>query len=431
MNDAANAESALHEAVRVLRAPATIRERSALITAAVSAGRSEHFSLDRSALPAVAERVARVTRERYPDLKIPYHSRWRHFEAGGVDRKAELDRRMGERSSVAAARSHVDLALVSVLLDAGAGPGWSWHERETDRRFERSEGLAVATFRAFMAGRFSSDPGDPIRVDAAALLRLDEPALADIFQVSERNPLVGLPGRAALMRHLGLALRDQPQLFTSVGQPGHLFDALTYHAHAPKLRHHRPAPSAQRHHQVAAGRILGALLEAFSGIWPSGQMLGEVPLGDVWRHPQAGGHGSSAGHVPFHKLSQWLAYSLLEPFEWGGVKVTDLDELTALPEYRNGGLLLDAGVIVPRDDGATPPRRQPQDPWVVEWRALTVALIDELAPLVRRELGMTAEQLPLACILEGGTWAAGRQIAAELREGGGPPVQIDSDGTVF
>jgi hypothetical protein len=424
-------EAALHEALRVLRSPATVRERSALIAAAVSAGKSEHFDVDRGPMDAVAERVARVTRERYPDLRIPYHSRWRHFEAGGIARKSELDTKLGERSGVSAVRSHIDLALVSVLLDAGAGPAWTYHEAETGLRFGRSEGLAVASFRAFMAGRFSSDDGDPYRVDAAGLQRLDEAALADIFQVRDDNPLVGLAGRADLLRRLAGALRDQPNTFTSTGQPGHLFDTLTYHAHAPRLRHHRPAPSAQRHHHVGAPRILGALLEAFGGIWPSGQSVGGVPLGDVWRHPQAGGQGPSAGYVPFHKLSQWLTYSLLEPFEWGGVQVTELDALTALPEYRNGGLLLDAGVIVPRDADYATRAMRPQDPWVVEWRALTVALIDELAPKVRRVLGLGVEELPLARILEGGTWAAGRQIAAELREGGAPPVRIDSDGTVF
>ena len=67
----------------------------------------------------------------------------------------------------------------------------------------------------------------------------------------------------------------------------------------------------------------------------------------------------------------------------------------------------------------------------MEWRALTVTLLDELATLVRAELGVDAEALPLACVLEGGTWAAGREIAAELREGGAPPLKIDSDGTVF
>jgi hypothetical protein len=53
--------------------------------------------------------------------------------------------------------------------------------------------------------------------------------------------------------------------------------------------------------------------------------------------------------VPFHKLSQWLAYSLVEVFEEAGVPVHGLDELTGLPEYRNGGLFLDLGVLALRD----------------------------------------------------------------------------------
>jgi hypothetical protein len=39
--------------------------------------------------------------------------------------------------------------------------------------------------------------------------------------------------------------------------------------------------------------------------------------------------------------------------------------------------------------------------------------------------------MPLARILEGGTWAAGRQVAAEKRLGGAPPITVESDGTVF
>jgi hypothetical protein len=153
-----------------------------------------------------------------------------------------------------------------------------------------------------------------------------------------------------------------------------------------------------------------------------------VPLGDVWRHPHAGGSGPTAGWVPFHKLSQWLAYSLFEPLECAGITVTDRDQLTALPEYRNGGLLLDAGVLqlVEAADGAR--TWDVGNELVVEWRALTVALLDELAPRVRARLGAPA--LPLACILEGGTWAAGRKLAGELRAGN-PPLSIDSDGTVF
>ena len=71
------------------------------------------------------------------------------------------------------------------------------------------------------------------------------------------------------------------------------------------------------------------------------------------------------------------------------------------------------------------------DEVIVEWRALTVALLDRVAEGVQKKLGVTAAELPLACVLEGGTWAAGRAVAAELRPGGAPPIQIHSDGTVF
>jgi Protein of unknown function (DUF1688) len=422
--------SALHEAVRRLRSPATIRERCARITATVAHGASAHFAVDRSRLPAVAQRVATLTRRRFPDLKIPYHSRWRHFEAGGVDRKAEFDARLVGCSQVALARARIDLALISVLLDAGAGSSWHYRERETGQVFSRSEGLAVASFRAFMAGRFSSDVGDPLRVDARALARLDSRSLAEAFQVSLDNPLVGLEGRVSLLNRLGEALRSQPQVYTAIGQPGHLFDALTHHRHAPELHHHHPRPSSF-HHQVAASRILGVLLDTLSDIWPSGQTIEGIPIGDVWPHPAAGGEGPDAGWVPFHKLSQWIAYSLLEPFEWAGVTVSGLGDLTGLPEYRNGGLLLDAGVIVPRDAQFAEHAYRPQDAWTIEWRSLTINLLDELAPLVRNELGVDDQTLPLACVLEGGTWAAGRQIAAEQRDGGPPPVVIASDGTLF
>jgi len=50
---------------------------------------------------------------------------------------------------------------------------------------------------------------------------------------------------------------------------------------------------------------------------------------------------------------------------------------------------------------------------------------------VHAALGVTPEAFPLARVLEGGTWAAGRRIAAERRAGGAPPVSIASDGTVF
>ena len=402
-------------AVATLRDVATVRERCVNIADAVAAGESTHFTLDIEQLAPVADRVAGVARRRFPDGRIPYHSRWRHFEAGGVNRAAELDVALAGRGNAERARARIDLALVSVLLDAGAGADWRYAEAQSAQRFARSEGLGVASFRGFMAGRFSSDPSEPCRVDADALTTLDAQALAEMFQVRLDNPLVGLEGRAALLRRLGAALQEQQATFGSPARPGRLFDVLT----------------RDGTRRVQAAQILRALLDSFSAIWPSGQRFEGTPVGDAWPHPLAGGAGASAGWVPFHKLSQWLSYSLLEPFEWAGVAVDGLDALTGLPEYRNGGLLLDAGVIVARDAGFASRRYTPSDPWVIEWRALTVALLDRVAPLVRERLGLSPQQMPLARVLEAGTWLAGREIAAERRAGGGPPVQIESDGTVF
>jgi hypothetical protein len=69
--------------------------------------------------------------------------------------------------------------------------------------------------------------------------------------------------------------------------------------------------------------------------------------------------------------------------------------------------------------------------FIVEWRALTVALLDDIAERVRTRLDLDASRLPLACVLEGGTWAAGRRIARQKRADGSPPLKIASDGTVF
>jgi hypothetical protein len=401
------------EPAAALKSAATIRERCRNIAAAVMAGQSRHFRIDRARLDDTAALVAAVTRRRYPDLDVPYHSRWRHFETGGIDRKAELDRALAGRSVANRARAHIDLTVGSVLLDAGAGAAWSFIEAESGQRYTRSEGLAVASFRAFMRGAFSAREDDPLRVDASALAVMDAATLASLFQVGTANPLLGLEGRAALLRRLGSALVAQRDAFGNTARPGALFDTLT-------------AQGTRR--AVSASTLLEALLDGLGPIWLTGSALDGVALGDVWRHPHAGGSGPTAGWVPLHKLSQWLAYSLFEPFEWAGIKVTDRDHLTALAEYRNGGLLLDAGVLNLADaaDGAR--RWNVHDELVIEWRALTVALIDELAPRVRARLAAPA--LPLACILEGGTWAAGRELATKLRAGN-PPLSIDSDGTVF
>lgn len=417
---------ALREAVRRLRAPVSIRERCANITAAVAAGKSAHFSLQREQLTEVARRVARLTRQRFPGAVVPPHSHWRNLEAGGRNRKALLDGRLAGRDRKEMARARIDLIMVSILLDADAGSDWRYLEASSGQRFARSEGQALAAFHAFLAGRFSSDPGNPLQADAQALEQIDTATLAQIFQVSPDNPLPGLEQRATLLRRLGAAMRARPEAFPPPIRPGQLFDLVS----TATVRRDEGMP---REHvtvdRVGAPHLLRVLLKAFSVIWSGGQTLGGHAIGDVWPHPEAGGEGLDAGRVPFHKLSQWLSYSMIEPLEWAGIKVDRLDELTGLPDYRNGGLFIDAEVIVPRDPQYAQRVYMLSDPWVIEWRALTVSLLDEVMWMVRTELG--EPKLPLAAVLEGGTWAAGREIAAERRTGGPPPVKVASQGSMF
>ena len=133
-----------------------VREKAHAILEAIAGGDSEHFVLDEGALPAVVERVARVTQDNYPDLgAIPYHSRLRHFAAGGVDRLARFEARLEPLAPDARLRARMDLVITSVLLDAGAGPDWSYRE-PAGASYARSEGLAVASFDWFMAGGLSS-----------------------------------------------------------------------------------------------------------------------------------------------------------------------------------------------------------------------------------------------------------------------------------
>jgi hypothetical protein len=173
--------------------------------------------------------------------------------------------------------------------------------------------------------------------------------------------------------------------------------------------------------------MLRVLLRALGPIWPGRLSLKGVPLGDCGKHSAIAGDGL----VPFHKLSQWLVYSLIEPLAEAGFNITDIDGLTGLAEYRNGGLFLDCGIIVPRDETLLRQRLDPFSEAVVEWRALTVALLDRLAIGVCGGLGKSAAEFPLAKVLEGGSWAAGREIAAERRPNGAAPLTIVSDGTLF
>jgi hypothetical protein len=395
---------------RALLSAAAVRERAHAVLAEAEAQRLPHWRVDLDALPACADYVTAIIRKRYPTLEIPFHARWRHFVFGGKDLWADTRGAASWRDAHALARAEFDLAITSVLLDAGAGAAWRYTDAASGMIASRSEGLALASLRLFEWGGFSADPADPLRADAEALGRFDAAQLADAFQVSERNPLAGLDGRARLLNRLGAHADVRTDLFgrTDRPRPGGLYDVMLARARGGILE---------------APVILDVLLEALGPIWENRPQVDGVVLGDCWDVP-------GFGYVPLHKLSQWLAYSLIEPLERAGVTVANVDGLTGLAEYRNGGLFIDAGVIVPATPDVIARPHQVSDPPVVLWRSLTVALLDRIAPLVRERLGVSEQDFPLARVLEGGTWAAGRALAREKR-GGEQPLSIISDGTVF
>jgi hypothetical protein len=408
------AKTPLHPRVEKLLSTATIRAQAKrMLEHALQGG--THFEVDLGKLPACADYVVETTRRNYPDLaKIPFHSRWGHFRAGGIDRVTKVH---------ADVRAQIDLVVVSVLLDAGAGMAWKYKELGTGQVFSKSEGLAVASLHMFLEGAFSSDPsGRPQRCDAQGLRRLNVARLAQGFQVTADNPMVGLEGRLGLLHALADTLDRQPTYF---GQGAHGGQNHSSERRVGNLVDWYRA-QVEPGKKLRSDLILRGVQLALGPIWPGRLSIDGINLGDVWKYSPFG-----EDWVPFHKLSQWLSYSLIEPLMSDGFTVTEPGLLTGLPEYRNGGLFLDLEVIRFRDPAQAARKHRPDSDLVIEWRALTVELLERIADPVRAKLDLTADQFPLGKVLEGGTWASGRRIASQKRSDGGPPLQIESDGTVF
>jgi hypothetical protein len=407
------------EEVESLFLPETIRDRAEKIFKLAEKGKTA-FSVDPSKLPAVAEKVAKNTRKNYPTLQVPYHSRWKHFLIGGLDRNKKFESLIESQSSVEKTFARIDLALVSVLLDAGAGPTWKYLEKDSGLSVGKSEGLALASRQMFIDGVFSGDPKvNPFRVDVDGLKKIQLSTLNDYFQVSNLNPLVGIEGRLLLLQNLCKVLEKRGGRTETVTRiPLRLAQLIVSEKELEQKK------------SFSFVELLRRVQRELGPIWPGRTRISGVPLGDVWPYPPLG--RGIEGLVPFHKLSQWLVLSLAYAFEKAGIALTDAERLTGLPEYRNGGLFVDMGVLNLRNPKQLALTHAVQSEFVVEWRALTIACLDRLAPMVRELLGKTEKEMPLGCVLEGGTWSAGREVALEKRPpNGASPISVKSDGTVF
>ncbi|KIR55380.1 hypothetical protein I315_01966 [Cryptococcus gattii Ru294] len=432
------------QVVTYLRSLEAVRDRSKQVYKLGVDGKLDHWMLDEGKLADIAEYCSNIIKRDFGTdyASIPPHCRRGHFITPSNNRISTLLTKPSFPSKsdpLARAGALIDLYLVSVLLDAGAGPDWTYTETDEEGKETwkggRSEGLAVASYHMFINGLFSSSD-NKLQVDATALKKLTPELLAKHLQVSQSNPMAGLEGRCNLLIKLGDALAARPDL-CATGRPG---DLLKYFE--PKVKD-----------SLRLSDFWSTLFDLVLPIWPSRVTLPShptYPLGDVWPCKSLSKSLDQAGKerkegddfVPFHKLTQWLCYSLVDAIESEtGWKVDKGLGQTGLPEYRNGGLFIDLGafIIKPESLGGNaypngkdkPPVLEPSHPAVIEWRALTVISLDRIHNLLCEKLQVSQDVLALAQVLEAATWKGGREIAKEKRTGGGPPIDIISDGTVF
>ena len=406
-----------------------------------------HFTYNEGNLKEVVRFVVSIIKRDYGTdyASIPPHGRWQHLDVGGRKRVDELIATFSNVDIKEKTRRVIDLFLVSVLLDAGAGNKWAY-KASNGKLYRRSEGLAIAVLEMFQNGAFSSNPNVKTQVDAKGLANITADMMAKAMQVTPTNPLTGLEGRASLLTRLGHALTINTEIFGPDGRPGYMLDHLL------------SLPSTVSYPGGAITSITNLwtiLLDGLSSIWPVGRThLEGSSLGDAWPYQGAPREPQHAQILPFHKLTQWLAYSLMTPMtKLMNLRFAHAELLTGLPEYRNGGLFVDLGVLTLKKDDAdrglaaftenskipgqqateVVPMFDVSDDVVVEWRAMTVCLLDQVHAEVNRVLNLSgARSLSLPQILEAGTWKAGREIAEVQRPNTkGSPLAILSDGTVF
>ncbi|KAI9496329.1 hypothetical protein BDB00DRAFT_953304 [Zychaea mexicana] len=436
--------------VEYLASLRSVREQCFRVQEVAARNQLQHFEVDQTKFNDMVQYVLSLMKRDFDDTsEIPVHGRWRHFDIGGRPRIQNLINSwasLGE-STMEQTRRVLDLFVVSVLLDIETDHTWSYQEQLTGRVLKRNEGIAVACLEMFTAGAFSSDPSKPHRVDSEALFRFSLQTLAQGFQIDpNHNLLVVLQDRVDLLRHLGQVLQSRQDYFgADVARPGNLMDYLLAH---PTTINTKKGPLI---HLETLWPVVQEMGEAWTYSDNSGKG-GTHDLGDVWpcKAIQNITTTNEFDHwVSFHRLSQWLVYSLIEPMvKLLGATIEGTEQLTVLPEYRNGGLLIDTGFLTLkqpdlerglenyRKNALLPgqpkveiaPMFEMSDPVVVEWRALTVAYLDIVAERVRETLGLNRKKLSLSQLIQGGTWSAGRELAEISRPNTQePPIVIKID----
>lgn len=394
MGTIVTASSSSSRVEKLLTAEAVRDWSNALLEQAMGGG-LEHVGVNLTAMPEVVGRTLAAIRQTYPDFQIPPYGCWRTFEAGGIDRWAVLAGARAFEKPEDLLFCAADLAILTEAVSVPFRDDWSFSDPVTGTTVEGRDGLAVAALAMFATGAFSSDPSDPLRVDAHALIRLEASEIAQGMQLDPERDGETITSITGLLKRLGETVGLRPDLCDFDGdiRPGHLVHRFF---------------AGDDH--VALSDILTAILDALSPMWQGGALLDDVVLGDCWLHSKWLPEFDPPGIAPFHLVAQKMAYSLVEPFAWVGIEVTDFDGLTGLPNLEHTALFLDCDVLVLKDESEGNIGEIASLDRAIELRALTVALMDRAADDLRVELETSADVLPLTCVMEGGTIRAGAEI---------------------
>ncbi|OAP58282.1 hypothetical protein AYL99_07372 [Fonsecaea erecta] len=415
----------------------SVRTQAQHVLDAARKGLLNHFDYDESRMPEVADYVVSIiSRDFGPDRydQIPPHGRWQQFNVGNHERITPLLERWTAQGcdKTELARRMVDLLFVSVLMDAGAGDVWQFREPGTGQTYGRSEGIALATLHMFLGGKFQSQgTGEGHFVDARGLADMSEDTMQQGFQIFRTNEMTAFSSRVTLLNRLGVSLLNLTHIFGPTGRPGGLVDYLLANAVGSNV--------------LDFAFLWQTLQQLLLPVWPENRPhIAGRPIGDAWplrvlAQTTTGTKPLTGAIQPFHKLTQWLAYSLKVPFlRLLDLRWTNEHLSTGLAEYRNGGIFVDIPVLRLKPDalrrgqslsGQVLPQFEATGDEIVEWRAMTVALLDELHKILVEKKNVPVS---LGQMLEAGTFKAGRELAAQFRPATrSSPILIAGDGTLF
>ena len=395
--------------------PEEVRRKAHMLLDLAAEGRLAHTSVDLDRLDTAVATVLETTKGNYPDFQIPPYGIWRGFEAGGIDRWQAMASARGFETAEEMLAAAADLAILGVAMATLHPANWRYEDRMTGTEEGGTLAAALATFHMFASGSFSSEMTDPYRVDASALVSMDLIELAAGLQWDDRDDADYLKAMQRHLKRLGEALALRSDLFGEgeATRPGLLAVQLAKNGDG----------------SIEAGDILDKLLEALAPVWEGGATSGDIWLGDAFVHTALPGNDVHA-IMPFHLAAQQMVYSLVEPFAWAGFDVSGLDKLTAPADLPHAALFVKSGVLTLKETNGTLPPEAIRDR-MIELRALAVALTDKLAERLAAGLGMSPDQVPFTCILEGGTSRAGGLILEREPETGRKLGEFLNPGAVF